>query len=142
MNNTSFDISTANGNNTLSGTFINNGVLLTTGKNYVLNSISTAALVTPTDPIVYYIVALIPLKEIDSIFKNLHLTNNMYMKLEFNFNTNFTTLFNFTAAGASPTYSSFVNSGASPCCLYVISPIGTSVGSTVTNVTGLKNSVS
>ena len=140
MQNTSFDISTANGNNSLSGTFINNNALSTIGKNYVLNSISTAALVTPTEPIVYYIVATIPLKEIHSIFKNLHLTKNMYMKLEFNFNTNFTTLFTFTAQGNNPTYASFVNSGAPPCCPYVISPIGTALASSSTNVTGLKNS--
>ena len=106
-----------------------------------MNSNSTAQLVAPTvDPIVYYIIATIPLKEIHSIFKNLHLTKNMYMKLEFNFNTNFSTTFNFSAQIAHPTYASFVNSGAPPCCPYVITPIGTSGANGTSNVTGLRAS--
>jgi len=120
MQNTSFDIN--NAANTLTP-FLNQDALKIIGKNYVLNSASSAQLVAAaTDPIVFYIVATIPLSQIHDIFKTLPLSKNMYMKLEFFFNTNFSTLFTFTAAGAAPTYSYYTNTGNATCCPYVVSP--------------------
>jgi len=75
MQNKSFDISTANGNNTISTNFLNNGALPTIGKNYVSNSNSTAALVTPSDPIVYYIVATIHLEIRISFSRKIYILN-------------------------------------------------------------------
>jgi hypothetical protein len=135
MNTTSFDPS--NGANTIS-TFTSENISKTTGKNYVSNSVSTASLVGATLPIIYYIIATIPLAQIHPLFKNMHMTKNTYVKLEFNLNTNFTTLVNFTAASATPTFASFVNSTSAPTCPFMISPLGVSAASTATNVTGLK----
>ena len=137
MNNTSFDIITTN--NTLAP-FITEANIKATGKNHVVNSNSTASSNLSQQAIVYYIIATIPLSVIHPVFRSIHMTKNMYLKLDFNFNTNYTTLFTFTAASATPTYASYTNSGAALSCPFMVSPLGVSATSTATNVTGLKPS--
>ena len=134
MQTTSFDPS--NAANTIS-TFSSEALTAKVFKNYVVNTTSTANLFTNQVPILYYIIATIPLAQIHSLFKNMHLIKNAYFKIELNLNTNFTTTCSF-AANASPKYASYTTSGSAPCCPFQVSPLGTNVASTGLNVTGLK----
>jgi hypothetical protein len=126
MRDTSFDPVGGSGlmtiNNT-SGTW-NTGL----AKNYVTNSVNTAApsatVGVASAPIVWYILATIPMSQIHPLFKKLHLTKNMYMKLDFTFNTNFSTTFTLAAT----TFTNIANTGSAPTCPYMISPLGTATG--------------
>jgi hypothetical protein len=76
---------------------------------------------------------------IHPLFKAIPLTKNMYMKLDFTFNTNFTTQITIPAGGL--TYSAIANVGNAPTCPYMISPLSTITtvaNASETNTTGLR----
>ena len=127
MMNTSFDPNNATLEPIL--TNISESQCKNLAKNYVENSIGTTG-------IVYYILATIPMSVIHPLFKAIPLTKNMYMKLDFTFNTNFTTQITIPAGGV--TYSLIANVGNAPTCPYMISPLSTLVAATETNTTGLR----
>ena len=107
MRDTSFDPNSAGNLMTINNAAWNAGL----AKNYVANSNSTALAATP---VVWYILATIPMSQIHPIFKKLHLTKNMYMKLDFTFNTNFSTVFTLAAT----TFTAMSNTGSAPVSLY------------------------
>jgi len=123
MMNTSFDPSNTTNQPLLAA--ITSNQCSTLAKNYVDN-------LTSTTTIYYYILATIPMSVIHPIFKALPLTKNMYMKLDFTFNTNISTL--LTIPNGSATFSAMSTSGNAPTCPYMISPIAASGAATSTGL--------
>ena len=125
MMNTSFDPSNTANQSLLGG--ITATQCSTVAKNYVDTTTNAG-----TTGIIYYILATIPMSVIHPIFKALPLTKNMYMKLDFTFNTNISTA--LTIPNGTAQFSAMATSGNAPTCPFMISPIGAAAVGTSTGL--------
>ena len=115
--NTSFDpVFGANGSLAASSQLTNENVMKTVGKNYVSFDGNT--------DVNHYILATIPLKIIHDLFKKVHLTKGMYMRLILNLNTQCQSVVNINATNFTG-YSTTSLNNVFPC---MISPIGAASG--------------
>ena len=117
--NTSFDpVNGSNGSLAASNQLCNENVMKTIGKNYVSFDGNT--------DVNHYILATIPLKIIHDIFKKIHLTKGMYMRLILNLNTQCQSVINIDTANSRYTgFSTTSLNNVFPC---MISPIGATSG--------------
>ena len=116
--NTSFDpITGVNGSDGAKNGLVTTKVMSDTGKNYVAFNGNTDT--------TYYILATIPLKIIHDLFRKLHLTKGMYMRLVLNLNTQCSSVVTITAGGNFESYSTTSLNNVFPCML---SPLATTNG--------------
>ena len=108
-------------------------VVTDTGKNHVVAN--------GTKDVTYHILATIPLKIIHDLFKKLHLTKGMYMRMVLNLNTQCSTtcvLAPNAGTAANIEYTSFTTTSLNGVLPFMLSPTGTGNGFLATGVTGVK----
>ena len=128
--NTSFD--PVKGREGSDGTKLHStAVVNDTGKNHVIFN--------GTTNVTHHIIATIPLKIIHDLFKKLHLTKGMYMRMVLNLNTQCsTTAVTAAKAGVGVEYQSFSSTSLNGVLPIMLSPTGASHGFVATDVTLVK----
>ena len=122
--NTSFDpITGVNGSDGAKNGLVSTKVMSDTGKNYVAFDGNTNT--------TYYILATIPLKIIHDLFRKLHLTKGMYMRLVLNLNTQCSSVVTMVGANFT-TFATTSLNNVFPCML---SPTATTNGFVLNNAT-------
>ena len=130
--NTSFD--PVKGREGSDGTKLHSQSVVTdTGKNHLVAN--------GTKDVTYHILATIPLKIIHDLFKKLHLTKGMYMRMVLNLNTQCSTTCVLAPNAGPPAtveYTSFTTTSLNGVLPFMLSPTGTGNGFLATGVTGVK----